>query len=66
MSKVVKIRRSPADILEDVQKKADLIDSFAIVVIQKDGHTYAQWTAELTELALMAICLNKAISDEMN
>jgi len=65
MPKVVNLRRTPADVLEEVQKKADEIESFAIVVIQKDGHTYAQWSANITELALMAICLNKSISDEL-
>jgi hypothetical protein len=65
MSKVVKLRRTPADVLDELRAKADKIESFVFVVIQKDDETYAQWSADLGDLAIAAACLNKAVASEL-
>ena len=65
MGNVVKMRRTPADVLDELRKSADGIESFVFVIIEKDGNTYAQWSADLGDLAIMSACLDKAVKAEL-
>ena len=65
MGDVVKLKRTPADVLDDLRKGSDNIESFVFVAIEKDGNTYAQWSADLGDLAIMSACLDKAVKAEL-
>lgn len=65
MGDVVKMRRTPADVLDELRASVGNIESFVFVVIEKDGNTYAQWSADLGDLAIMSACLDKAVKAEL-
>jgi len=65
MGDVVKIKRTPSDVLDELRKSADKLESFVFVAIEKDGNTYAQWSADLGDLAIMSACLDKAVKAEL-
>ncbi len=65
MGEIVKLKRTPADVLDELRRASDAIESFVFVVIEKDGNTYAQWSADLGDLAIMSACLDKAVKAEL-